>query len=90
MACSCLNNSSGLTLFRTNASNDTSQEDCGYSQETLMNWKSTLECLKNTQKYDAVGLTVYDINVFLGNIISAVNNSICSFSTKLDQLVVVR
>jgi hypothetical protein len=83
MGCPCQNKSEGGRLFSANSN---SEIDCGYSYNTILGWKSLLECIKDNQRYGDLGLTVYDMNVFLGNIISALNNNICPFATQLNQI----
>jgi hypothetical protein len=83
MGCGCQNNS--VSTFSIESNID-SEQVCGYTQETLLSWKSMLECIKETGQYVNLALTVWDINVFLGNVISALNNSICHFSAQLDQI----
>ena len=81
MGCNCSNNQSSTSFFSGQVSGD-----CTYDYVTVTNWKSILDCLKNTNQYTKLGLELKDMNIFLGNVISALNNGICSFSSQLDQI----
>lgn len=68
--------------------------ECGYTKETIQSWKDTILCSKEENKYELAGLTVKDINKYLGILNSVVlyNNNPCLFIdsyTEIYQAVLV-
>lgn len=65
----------------------TTQEaiDCPFSNGLLMIWYNALKCVKDTNQLAAIGLTVYQTNVHLGNLQSAMNypDNYCYFRKEL-------
>lgn len=59
-------------------------ENCNVGSEQLINWRTILKCLKNTNKGEIVGLSTQQINVFLGIVQSAINypDDYCHYQSK--------
>ena len=62
--------------------------DCSYTMVQLNAWLKLLICCKDKVIYPSLGLSAKQMNIFLGNVMSALNYVTypCKFVKELDQI----
>lgn len=64
-------------------------EDCDYTTEVIRNWYNMFDCVKKNSKQADIGLSVENVNSYLGYIQSALNypDNLCYYKDKLDDIL---
>jgi hypothetical protein len=87
MACGSCNKSvfSTSSIGPTRRSQSSIVENCEFTQEILLNWRNTLRCLKASGFVSPQGLSLIEINRYLGTVQSSINypDNYCYYSKPL-------
>lgn len=88
MGCPCQNNSNAYASPTIITQTPQVNTNCQFTEEILNTWKDKLLCVKNQSLYETVNIQEKDINVYLGVVLSALNNTsnICYFESHLQTI----
>ena len=93
MGCNCssasVNNYSAAPYYQYNSEllKLSAPQECLITKELLLTYQKKLQCCKQTNNLELIGLNLYQYNIYMGYIQSALNypDNYCYYSVKLNE-----